>query len=144
MSRSEAYLRHILDAIEKIERYVKVGHHEFMETSHWQDAVIRQLEIIGEAVKRLSPEEQQARPDIPWRAIAGMRDVLIHNYMGVDLEAVWQVTSTTCQGYGARSRSSWQEIRPWPASRPITAGWRRAAPRPRAAAPASPRSAAWR
>jgi uncharacterized protein with HEPN domain len=54
--------------------------------------VIRQLEIIGEAVKRISPGTLEGRPDIPWRRIAGMRDVLIHDYMGVDLEAVWRVT----------------------------------------------------
>lgn len=54
--------------------------------------MIRQLEILGEAVKRLSPEVTLRRPDIPWRRIAGMRDVLIHNYMGVDVQAVWEVT----------------------------------------------------
>jgi len=91
-SRDELYLQHVLDAIEKIERYVAVGYDEFMAVSHWQDAVIRQFEIIGEAVKRLSPEVTELRPDIPWRRIAGMRDVLIHDYMGLDLEAVWQVT----------------------------------------------------
>ena len=63
-----------------------------MAESHWQDAVIRQLEIIGEAVKRLSAGTTGSRPDIPWRRIAGMRDVLIHDYMGVDVETVWQVT----------------------------------------------------
>jgi uncharacterized protein with HEPN domain len=82
----------VLDAIEKIECYAVVGYDEFMAASHWQDAVIRQLEIIGEAVKRISPEILGCRPDIQWRRIAGMRDVLIHDYMGVDLEAVWQVT----------------------------------------------------
>lgn len=91
MSRDDLYLRHLQDAIDKIERYVAVGYDEFMHVSHWQDAVIRQLEIIGEAVKRLSPEATQRHPDIPWRRIAGMRDVLIHDYAGVDLEAVWQV-----------------------------------------------------
>jgi uncharacterized protein with HEPN domain len=91
-SRDDLYLRHMLDAIEKIERYVAVGYDEFMAESHWQDAVIRQLEIIGEAVKRLSAGTTESRPDIPWRRIAGMRDVLIHDYMGVDVETVWQVT----------------------------------------------------
>jgi uncharacterized protein with HEPN domain len=92
VSRDELYLRHVLDAIEKIERYVAVGYDEFMTASHWQDAVIRQLESIGEAVKRLSPATTARRSDIPWRRISGMRDVLIHDYMGVDLGAVWQVT----------------------------------------------------
>ncbi len=92
MNRDALYLRHVLDAIGKVERYAAVGHVEFMAASHWQDAVIRQLEIIGEAVKHISPEMLGRRSDIPWRRIAGMRDVLIHDYMGVDLGAVWQVT----------------------------------------------------
>lgn len=92
MSGDSLYLRHILEAIGKIERYARVGRAEFMEATHWQDAVIRQLEIIGEAVKHLGPETVGQQPEIPWRDIAGMRDVLIHNYMGVDLDAVWKVT----------------------------------------------------
>jgi uncharacterized protein with HEPN domain len=92
MSRDQLYLQHVLEASLKVERYITVGYGEFMSESHWQDAVIRQLEIMGEAVKRLPIEITERRPDIPWRRIAGMRDVLIHNYMGVDVEAVWQVT----------------------------------------------------
>ncbi len=92
MSRDELYLQHILEAIAKIARYIEVGHDEFMAQSQWHDAAIRQLEVIGEAVKRLSPEATRLRPEIPWDKIAGMRDVLIHDYMGVDLETVWQTT----------------------------------------------------
>lgn len=91
MSRDALYLRHILDAIQKIERYAEVGHDAFLAESLRHDAVIRQMEIIGEAAKRLSPQVTGRSPDVPWRQVAGMRDVLIHDYMGVDLERVWNV-----------------------------------------------------
>ena len=92
MRNDRVYLKHILDAIGKIEQYVSVGFDEFMAHSHWQDATVRQLEIIGEATKRLSEELRGQHPEMPWRRISGLRDVLIHRYMGVDLNAVWQVT----------------------------------------------------
>lgn len=100
MSRDALLLHHVLDAIERIEQYVEVGHETFMATPHWQDATIRQLGIVGEAVKKLSPATIQRKPEIPWKAIAGMRDVLIHNYMGVDLEAVWEVTQQHLEPLG--------------------------------------------
>jgi len=61
----------------------------FVAKDYLQDAVIRCLEILGEATKRLSPEFRCRHPDLPWRALAGMRDVLIHAYDQVDLEEVW-------------------------------------------------------
>jgi uncharacterized protein with HEPN domain len=94
MNRDYVYLQHILDATAKIEAYSTVGYERFGIESHWQDAVIRQLEIIGEATKHLSEEFRSAHPDIPWRRIAGLRDVLIHDYMGVDLSAVWEITQS--------------------------------------------------
>ncbi len=92
MKGDRLYLTHVLDAIEKIETYISVGHDAFVSTSHWQDAVIRQLEIIGEATKRLSKQLCFQHPKVPWRRIAGLRDVLIHDYMGVDIKAVWEIT----------------------------------------------------
>jgi uncharacterized protein with HEPN domain len=94
MKDDGVYLRHILDALGKIESYVEVGRDVFMSTSHWQDAVIRQLEIVGEATKNLSRQLRSRYPEVPWRRIAGLRDALIHNYMGVRLAAVWEVTQT--------------------------------------------------
>lgn len=91
MKTDHAYLCHIRDSIAKVESYATVGKEEFMSLSHWQDAIIRNLEIIGEATKRLSKPLKEQYPDIPWRSIAGLRDVLIHDYMGVDLESVWNV-----------------------------------------------------
>lgn len=98
MSGDAVYLQHILDAIAKIELYTQVGRQTFMSTSHWQDATIRQLEIIGEATKNLSPELRAQHPQVPWRRIAGLRDVLIHQYMGVDLAAVWEITQQNLSG----------------------------------------------
>ncbi len=72
MKGDRLYLTHILDAIEKIETYISVGHDVFVSTSHWQDAVIRQLEIIGEASKRLSKQLCSQHPEVPWRRIAGL------------------------------------------------------------------------
>jgi uncharacterized protein with HEPN domain len=87
------YLRHIRDALVRIDEYVSVGRDTFMAETQWQDATIRQLEIVGEATKRLSPELRSLYPSIPWRRIAGLRDVLIHDYFGVDMEAVWQIAT---------------------------------------------------
>ncbi|HRT26541.1 MAG TPA: DUF86 domain-containing protein [Syntrophales bacterium] len=91
MKDDKLYPRHILEAIEKIESYTFVGRDFFMKTSIIPDAVIRNLEIIGEASKQLSDSFKQRNADIPWRNVSGLRDILIHHYMGVDLEKVWNV-----------------------------------------------------
>ncbi len=89
--RDSLFLNHILSAITEIESFISGGRSDFYADSKTQSAVIRQLEIIGEAVKNLSAALTQQEQTVPWRQIAGTRDRLIHAYFRVDLDAVWSM-----------------------------------------------------
>ena len=88
------YLEDIISSIQQIETYVahaNMSYEEFIENTQVQDAVLRRLEIIGEAAKRLESDFREKYDKIPWRQMSGLRDVLIHDYDQVDLDQVWQV-----------------------------------------------------
>ena len=86
------YLNHIIDCINKIKIYTEgMNQDDFLNNSLVQDGVIRNLEIVGEATKQLDQDFRLKYPQIEWKKIAGMRDKLIHAYIGVDLWAVWGV-----------------------------------------------------
>lgn len=82
----------ILEAGEHIATYIEgLDYEDFLDSQLVQDAVMRNLQIIGEAVKRLSPETRVEHPDVPWREMAGLRDRIVHDYFGIDYEVVWSV-----------------------------------------------------
>ena len=86
-----AYIEHILDCIRKIKEFTTgLSLKDFSVNELVQDAVIRNIEIIGEASKKISSDTKQIYYEIPWKEIAGMRDKLIHDYLGVDVEVVWR------------------------------------------------------
>ena len=86
-----AYVEHILDCIRKIKEFSEgLSFKEFSGNELVQDAIIRNIEIIGEASKKISTDTKQIYFEISWKEIAGMRDKLIHDYLGVDVEVVWR------------------------------------------------------
>lgn len=101
MKDDRVYLTHIRESIDKIEAYSAGGFEAFKANPMAQDAIVRNFEIIGEAAKRLSDAVKQSRPEVPWRDVAGFRDVLIHNYMGVDLNEVWNIIANHLQSLRA-------------------------------------------
>ena len=88
----QVFLKHILESIEWIEKDVmNLSEDQFMGNIPMQDAVVRRIEIIGEAVRNLPNDFKQVNPGPPWQDIADMRNKLIHEYFNVDLELVWEV-----------------------------------------------------
>lgn len=88
----DLYLQDIWDSLLAIENYLKgLSITEFQKNQQVQDAVVRRLEIMGEAAKNVDENFRNLHPDIPWKKIAGLRDILIHEYFGVNIDRVWEV-----------------------------------------------------
>lgn len=91
MKDDRVYLEHIRDALDDIARYTNVGREAFFADRMRQDATLRKLQVIGDAVKKLSEDVKSRQPQIPWKQIAGLRDKVTHDYFGVNLAIVWAV-----------------------------------------------------
>jgi uncharacterized protein with HEPN domain len=95
------YLDHIVAACDRIRRYMAgVSLADFLSNDEKQSAVIRQLEIVGEAVGQLSDAFRRAHPDLPWARVKALRNVLIHGYADVDLHQVWVITQENVPALG--------------------------------------------
>lgn len=91
MKDDRLYLIHISECIQRIESYVQGGYESFAKSRLTQDAVIRNFEIMGEAAKQISERLKESHPQVPWKRITGFRDVLIHDYVGIDSDEVWRI-----------------------------------------------------
>ena len=91
MKDDRLYLIHILESIERVEEYTSDGMEQFLADKKTQDAVLRNLQILAESTQRISSELKSAHPEIDWRGISGFRNVLVHDYLGVNLITVWGI-----------------------------------------------------
>ena len=97
--RDKEYLGDIREAMQRIVAYTAdLSYEQFMNELKTQDAVVRNLEVIGEAAKKLSSHLRKAYPQIPWKGMAGMRDKVIHHYFGVNYDIVWTVAKQEVPG----------------------------------------------
>ena len=93
MRNDQQRLRDILEAIERIERYVVRGEKAFRESELIQNWIVHHLQIIGEAGRSVSPQFRQPHTHVPWSKIIGMRNILAHDYFGIDLDIVWDAAT---------------------------------------------------
>lgn len=101
--RSERlYLTDVLEAVDRIAAYTREGREAFLADNKTQDAVVRNLEVIGEAVKNVSVQTREAHPEVPWPDIAAMRDRIIHGYFTVHLGIVWDVVENDLTPLGEK------------------------------------------
>lgn len=95
MRDNTLYLIHIFECINRIEKYVKgYNHEQFLEDSLIQDAVLRNLQIMAESTQRLSDQFKENNKGIEWAKISGLRNILVHDYLGIDLDTVWNIIIT--------------------------------------------------
>lgn len=97
MKDHRIYLEHILESLSAVTQYVKDGESVFFNDRKTQKAVLRELQELAESTQRLSTGLKKQRPEIPWRDISGFRDVLVHDYLGLNLAHIWSIVENDLQ-----------------------------------------------
>jgi uncharacterized protein with HEPN domain len=87
------YIDHVLDCIRRIEKYCQDGEEAFRASELIQDAVLRNLQTLAESTQRIGDRLKALHPEVDWRAIAGFRNVLVHDYLGINFVRVWEIVS---------------------------------------------------
>lgn len=112
MKDDRLYLIHIGECIARIEEYVSGGEDSFMASSLVQDAVLRNLQTLAESTRRLSDALKAQHDEIDWRRIAGFRNILVHDYLGVDVPQVWAIVERELPALKCSVEAVLQEL-PW-------------------------------
>ncbi len=89
----QVYIAHMLECIGRVKTYTSDGEFAFRQSQLVQDAVIRNLQVMAESSQRLSESIKLMAPDVPWRSISGFRNIMVHDYLGLDLDVIWSVVS---------------------------------------------------
>ena len=93
MRDERLYIHHVLDCVGRIDQYCQSGKDAFRASKLIQDAVLRNLQILAESTQRISDQVKALHPEVDWRAIAGFRNILVHDYLGINLARVWEIVS---------------------------------------------------
>jgi len=101
MRDDRVYLKHILECIRAVEEYTSSGREAFVDDRKTQKAVLRELQELAESTQRLSLALKESYPNIPWRSISGFRNVLVHDYLGLNLNRIWEIVKRDLPGLRA-------------------------------------------
>ena len=110
MKDDRLYLYHIKECIERIEQYTKVGKQAYLKDSMSQDAVLRNLHTLSESTQRLSSELKSKHSDIDWRGIIGFRNVLVHDYLGINHIRIWEIIEKNLPDLKSQIQSILQDL----------------------------------
>ena len=112
MKDNRTYLEYISDCIERIEQYTAAGKEAFLTDSMLQDATLRRLQTLAESTQRLSEDLKTRLTEIDWRSISGLRNILVHNYLGkIDLDVIWEIIEHNLPALQEKIEAILQELK---------------------------------